>query len=142
MLLIYNKMCGNFLTSRDLAYFRIWHIWSVLQVSYQLKILTTALFSVAMLGKKLSPYQWFSLVLLMAGVAAVQVQPAPPPTDVNPGDEVPKRGNALVGMVAVLVSCLMSGFAGVYFEKILKGSVQSVWLRNVQLGFLGTILGM
>lgn len=43
------------------------------QVTYQLKILTTALFSVSMLGKKLGVYQWLSLVILMAGVAFVQV---------------------------------------------------------------------
>jgi UDP-sugar transporter A1/2/3 len=36
----------------------------------------------------------------------------------------------------------MSGFAGVYFEKILKGTKGSVWLRNVQLGALGVIIGL
>jgi solute carrier family 35 (UDP-sugar transporter), member A1/2/3 len=44
------------------------------QVTYQLKILTTALFSVAMLGKKLDSLKWFSLVILMAGVSLVQVK--------------------------------------------------------------------
>lgn len=43
------------------------------QVTYQLKILTTALFSVSMLSKKLGVYQWLSLVILMTGVAFVQV---------------------------------------------------------------------
>ncbi|CAJ0965145.1 unnamed protein product [Ranitomeya imitator] len=43
------------------------------QVTYQLKILTTALFSVSMLQKKLTKYQWLSLIILMAGVAFVQV---------------------------------------------------------------------
>uniref|UniRef100_A0A3Q2GSK0 Solute carrier family 35 member A3 n=1 Tax=Equus caballus TaxID=9796 RepID=A0A3Q2GSK0_HORSE len=42
------------------------------QVTYQLKILTTALFSVSMLSKKLGVYQWLSLVILMTGVAFVQ----------------------------------------------------------------------
>ena len=36
----------------------------------------------------------------------------------------------------------MSGFAGVYFEKILKGTKQTVWLRNVQLGVIGAGIGM
>lgn len=43
------------------------------QVTYQLKILTTALFSVLMLRKSLSRVQWFSLLLLFTGVAIVQV---------------------------------------------------------------------
>ena len=43
------------------------------QVTYQLKILTTALFSVLMLGMKLDSFKWISLVLLMAGVSLVQV---------------------------------------------------------------------
>lgn len=46
------------------------------QVTYQLKILTTALFSVMMLRKSLSRVQWVSLLLLFGGVAIVQVSPA------------------------------------------------------------------
>jgi UDP-sugar transporter A1/2/3 len=43
------------------------------QVTYQLKILTTAVFSVIMLGKKLDMYKWVSLVILTIGVSFVQV---------------------------------------------------------------------
>ncbi len=39
-----------------------------------------------------------------------------------------------VGLMAVLMACVSSGFAGVYFEKILKETKQSVWVRNIQLG--------
>lgn len=106
------------------------------QVTYQLKILTTALFSVLMLNRSLSRLQWASLLLLFTGVAIVQAQQAggggPRPLDQNPG----------VGLTAVVASCLSSGFAGVYFEKILKGSSGSVWLRNLQLGLFGTVLGL
>jgi UDP-galactose transporter len=33
-------------------------------------------------------------------------------------------------------------FAGVYFEKILKGTPGSVWIRNIQLGIYGIIIGL
>nr|XP_045361113.1 UDP-galactose translocator isoform X2 [Camelus bactrianus] len=76
------------------------------------------------------------LLLLFTGVAIVQAQQAggggPGPLDQNPG----------AGLAAVVASCLSSGFAGVYFEKILKGSSGSVWLRNLQLGLFGTALGL
>ncbi|XP_062283480.1 UDP-galactose translocator isoform X2 [Scomber scombrus] len=109
------------------------------QVTYQLKILTTALFSVMMLRKSLSRVQWISLLLLFGGVAIVQVQQEGN-KEASLSDS--SSQNYTVGLVAVVISCMSSGFAGVYFEKILKGSAASVWLRNVQLGLFGMALGM
>jgi len=106
------------------------------QVTYQLKILTTAMFSVMMLGKKLNSYKWISLFMLMIGVSLVQW-----PSDSQPKKEI-VAGSQFVGLIAVLMACFSSGFAGVYFEKILKGSSCSVWIRNIQLGFFGTIIGL
>ena len=41
----------------------------------------------------------------------------------------------LIGLLAVLASSLSSGFAGVFYEKLLKESSQpSVVIRNLQLG--------
>uniref|UniRef100_A0A3Q3ET41 Solute carrier family 35 member A3b n=1 Tax=Labrus bergylta TaxID=56723 RepID=A0A3Q3ET41_9LABR len=113
------------------------------QVTYQLKILTTALFSVSMLGKKMGLYQWLSLLFLMAGVTLVQ-WPADSEGD-SEGDTEQKilcAGSQFVGLIAVLMACVSSGFAGVYFEKILKETEQSVWVRNIQLGFFGLIFGI
>ncbi|XP_014779820.1 UDP-galactose translocator isoform X1 [Octopus bimaculoides] len=107
------------------------------QVTYQLKILTTAMFSVFMLNKKLSRMQWISLVILFMGVSFVQLQPTSSTKSAASTTQQP-----LKGLVAVIISCIMSGFAGVYFEKILKGTKPNLWLRNVQLGFLGTIIGL
>jgi UDP-sugar transporter A1/2/3 len=61
------------------------------QVSYQLKILTTALFSVVMLGKSLSPLKWFALVLLMLGLTLVQLQTV---TISRPDPEDPSTASA------------------------------------------------
>ena len=49
------------------------------QVTYQLKILTTALFSVTLLHRSLSVQKWVSLVLLTFGVALVQLPSYTPP---------------------------------------------------------------
>lgn len=111
------------------------------QVTYQLKILTTAIFSVTMLGRKLNRLKWISLIILFIGVALVQLQPTSlsakkTPTSANSSQ------NPLVGLGAVIASSLCSGFAGVYFEKILKGTSGSIWLRNIQMGLFGVILGI
>ncbi|KAB0386362.1 hypothetical protein FD755_001318 [Muntiacus reevesi] len=108
------------------------------QVTYQLKILTTALFSVSMLSKKLGVYQWLSLVILMTGVAFVQW----PSDSQELSSKELSAGSQFVGLMAVLTACFSSGFAGVYFEKILKETKQSVWIRNIQLGFFGSIFGL
>ncbi|XP_008280935.1 solute carrier family 35 member A3b isoform X2 [Stegastes partitus] len=108
------------------------------QVTYQLKILTTALFSVSMLGKRLGFYQWLSLLLLMGGVALVQW---PTESGGDSEEKVLSAGSQFVGLMAVLMACVSSGFAGVYFEKILKETKQSVWVRNIQLGLFSFVFG-
>ncbi|XP_046357850.2 UDP-galactose translocator-like [Haliotis rufescens] len=111
------------------------------QVTYQLKILTTAIFSVFMLKKQLSKLQWIALLILFVGVSIVQMQPTADKKDAKE-EKVTTEQNPVKGLIAVIISCVMSGFAGVYFEKILKGTNQSVWLRNVQLGMLGSVIGV
>uniref|UniRef100_A0A8C6FL91 UDP-N-acetylglucosamine transporter n=1 Tax=Moschus moschiferus TaxID=68415 RepID=A0A8C6FL91_MOSMO len=103
-----------------------------------LKILTTALFSVSMLSKKLGVYQWLSLVILMTGVAFVQW----PSDSQELNSKELSAGSQIVGLMAVLTACFSSGFAGVYFEKILKETKQSVWIRNIHRGFFGSIFGL
>lgn len=43
------------------------------QITYQLKILTTAMFMVLMLQKRIAPSQWLALIILIMGVSFVQV---------------------------------------------------------------------
>ncbi|XP_029965445.1 CMP-sialic acid transporter [Salarias fasciatus] len=111
---------------------------AVYQVTYQLKIPCTALCTVFMLNRSLSRLQWFSVFMLCGGVILVQWKPA----------EVTKvqiEQNPFIGFIAVAVAVLCSGFAGVYFEKVLKSSDTSLWVRNIQMylsGIVVTIIGV
>ncbi|KAG2176535.1 hypothetical protein INT44_007198 [Umbelopsis vinacea] len=128
------------------------------QVTYQLKILTTALFSVMMLRKTLNPLKWMSLVMLTIGIGLVQVST----NTSSPADE---GQNNVQGLVAVLSACILSGLAGVYFEKLLKapnnrsklddlqekGKANSIalvpedaqlWVRSLQLSVWSTFLAL
>jgi UDP-sugar transporter A1/2/3 len=135
------------------------------QVTYQMKILTTAFFSVFILRKRLSRGKWFALILLAVGVGIVQIQttsaPAHTPTP-SPGvkishgehqlrSEIPQAPvlgertmNPFTGFMAVTAACLTSGLAGVYFEFILKGGGGSgpapdLWIRNTQLSLFSLV---
>ena len=48
----------------------------------------------------------------------------------------------LTGFLAAITATFLSGLAGIYFEKILKGSDISVWMRNVQLSLLSLPIGL
>ncbi|CAH1757168.1 10877_t:CDS:1 [Entrophospora sp. SA101] len=106
------------------------------QVTYQLKILTTALCSVIMLGTSLNGVKWFSLFLLTFGVALVQFRDDSDSASKEDEDAIVER---ILGLIAVAVACVISGIAGVYFEKVLKNKNSkapvSIWVRNVQLSF-------
>ncbi|KAF1758000.1 hypothetical protein GCK72_014458 [Caenorhabditis remanei] len=132
-------------------------------VTYQLKILTTAGFTVLVLKRRLSVQQWISLLVLFAGVVVVQydqkmsnereaaaranISTTVAPSTVPPFSNLTSTlatvvttastpgitENSILGFIAVLIACVLSGFAGIYFEKILKGSNVSIWIRNIQL---------
>lgn len=110
---------------------------AVFQVTYQAKILTTAVFSVVLLKRTLSSQKIGGLLLLTLGVALVQL------------DKVEENASASyqeqrrwIGVLAVLGACCTSGFAGVYFELVLKPRTAQagrprpppcVWAKNIQL---------
>lgn len=105
------------------------------QVTYQLKILTTAFFSVIILKRNLSKLKWIALGLLTVGIALVVLPKGASTafiayitgntaivdssTSTTSTTSVGNQSN-LQGFVAVLTACMLSGLAGVYFEKILK----------------------
>ncbi|XP_053877388.1 CMP-sialic acid transporter [Malaclemys terrapin pileata] len=111
---------------------------AVYQVTYQLKIPCTALCTVLMLNRSLSKLQWFSVFMLCGGVTLVQWKPAQV-------TKVQMEQNPWLGFGAIAVAVLCSGFAGVYFEKVLKSSDTSLWVRNIQMylsGIVVTLVGV
>ena len=113
------------------------------QITYQIKTLLTALFSVALLGKTLTRIQWISQLALMAGIVLVQLADAsasksvksvkadigdvaPPQAMAGPPPALPPAAadmrNLPLGLAAVLVAAVSSAFASVYFERILKAA--------------------
>jgi len=124
------------------------------QVTYQLKILTTALFSVLLLKKQIKSVQWFSLLILTIGVSLVQIPSVSTPeteselknanvsSHENPQVVIDENSQSeeLIGLMAVLVACFSSGFAGVFFEMLVKtGAQPSVVIRNLQLGIFSLV---
>ncbi|KAI7895246.1 UDP-galactose transporter [Mucor mucedo] len=129
------------------------------QVTYQLKILTTAFFSVVILKRKLSTRKWIALAILTAGIALV-VMPKGEKKIIATEQEtsIGNQSNAK-GLLSVFTACILSGIAGVYFEKIVKTATKEVdlekdknydseqaiktqlWIRNIQLSLFSVILG-
>lgn len=128
------------------------------QVTYQLKILTTAIFSVLMLNKRLSKIQWAALVTLFIGVALIEsIVVSDNKQEINQtvdytnntqqsidSKQIKKHiDRPVIGFLAILIACCLSGFAGVYFEKILKNTSHvSLWIRNIQLSVVAIPFGL
>ena len=112
------------------------------QVTYQAKLLTTAVVSTIMLNRRYSFKQWICLSLLGVGVAIVVLgessgskddKDASAQNGDNKNEEAAdaaseaaeesagdNKQNLFVGLIAVSIACLSSALAGVYFEKVLK----------------------
>lgn len=117
----------------------------VFQVTYQAKLVTTAIVSVLMLNRTYNFQQWVCLVLLSLGVAIVVLgEQGGSSTPTVSGSQ-----NLALGLVAVTVACFSSALAGVYFEKVVKTSSSgekqmpvSVWMRNIQLAFFSLVTAL
>ena len=139
-----------------LIYFALGRIdTATFTVIAQLKILTTAIFSVIILGKTINSTRWRALILLV--VACILV--ASPrygceeeqrrilgvvAEEEGGNDKIYYFHETTVGLGAVVLMTLITGFAAVYFESILKNKQSytslSIWARNVQLAFFSCVL--
>lgn len=102
----------------------------------QCKIMTTAVFSSIILRRHYSWTKWRALAALMMGVLLFS-QPIWGDPEKSKSIE---GGNAAVGTAAVLIEVSLSGFASIYFEKVIKTDPLklTIWERNFQLA-LGSL---
>lgn len=97
----------------------------------QTKILTTALCSAVILKRSYSWARWRALFALVMGVLLFSepIWGDPSKRAANAG------GSVIVGTSAVLIEVTLSGFASIYFEKVIKTDPLQlgIWERNFQL---------
>jgi len=109
-------------------------------VAYQTKTIWSGIFSVFLIGRALTLNKWVGLAMLSLGVGVVQLSGVSKAkaADAQEGgaSEVSQRAT---GFFVILSAAALSSMAGVYFEKILKGSRASLWTRNLQLAFYSVL---
>merc|ERR1712048_1017332 len=96
-------------------------------VTSQLKIPSTALFSVLILNKPLNRGHWSALSILVMGLTVMQLQ-----ADTSSHTST-SGGNYYLGMLSMVAACTSSGYAGVYLELLFKQLNSDVWIANLQL---------
>lgn len=101
----------------------------------QCKILTTATFSALILRRTYSWARWRALIGLMLGVLLFS-EPVWNGDNSNSHEEGAKP---MLGTLAVLIEVTLSGFASIYFEKVIKTDPEkmNIWERNFQLALWG-----
>lgn len=111
-------------------------------VCYQTKILTTALFSMILLRKRLNLMKWAALILLTVGVALAELSDLSTKRGVASSGAKEHAQSPFLGFMCVMAAACTSGFAGVYFEMLLKGSRTSLWIRNIQMGIPSILISL
>ena len=106
------------------------------QIIYQLKMFTAAILATIMLKREYTSYQWLSFFCLALGAILANLSII---EDSNAAKEADPERNQMIGIVCVLCATVTSGFSGVYMEIQLKGSKQSLYVKNIQLAMFGAV---
>lgn len=104
----------------------------VFTVIAQCKILTTATFSKLLLQRQYSATKWRALIALVFGVLLFS---EPIWSRTENLTATTQNAHPLIGTAAVAIEVTLSGFASIYFEKVIKADALhlSIWERNFQL---------
>ena len=142
-----------YLLQNILIYFAVSRVSPpLMKVLLQGKLVTTAIVSYILLGRKYRVQQYFCLFFLTVGVAIVVAEEG---SFHDRDTTLPGEGSSLLwGIMAICAACLLGDVAGVYFEMVLKATSTvletgqmspvrtkpiSMWIRNMQLAIF-TIL--
>ena len=106
---------------------------ALFQVLSQMKIITTAVFAVLMLGRNPSAMQWASIVALTVGIAIVNLSQ-------EKQVDLSSQQSRVLGILCILCSSCTSGFSGIYFERMVKNTSSSIWVRNIQMSLIGFVI--
>mmetsp|Transcript_4734 Transcript_4734/g.8102 ORF Transcript_4734/g.8102 Transcript_4734/m.8102 type:complete len:349 (-) Transcript_4734:304-1350(-) len=123
-------MIANNLSLEILKYLRP----STYQILGNLRIVTTGLLTVTLLGRSLARIQWVALIMMTVGAATSQL---------GEGAEASKySSNPLIGYALSFLLCLVASLAGVYTERVMKGNDDSIHWQNTQLYGFGVIFNI
>lgn len=110
------------------------------------------------LKRKLSSTKWIALTILTMGIALVVLPKGGKIVVTEQENSIGNQYNTK-GLISVFAACILSGIAGVYFEKIVKTATKEVdlekdknydpeqaikiqlWIRNIQLSLFSVVLG-
>ena len=116
---------------------------STFSIVAQMKVFTTAIFSVLILGRKLHMRKWRALTTLVLGVILISNESMPKsPTSISDVAGKERLRTFAIGMAASFGDVVLSGFVSIYFEMVLKSKTEtfSVWDRNLQLAFWSILI--
>jgi len=139
---------GSYFIQNTLQYVALQNLTAAVYACLQqLKIISAAIFSVIILGKRYHIRKWRALILLTLGGILMEYHTF----ELHESGQLTDEGSIsdpIIGTIAILSIVLLSGFAGVITQKLLqnKGGNSdiklSVWDRNLQLSFWSLPVGV
>lgn len=110
---------------------------TILQVVWQLRILTTALASAVLLRRHFSNRQMCGLVGLLVSVILIDSGLREDKTAKS--DTALDSFNYTIGILSAIGAAIISGFAGVLAEVVLKDASTNLWSVNVQMSLYSLV---
>ncbi|KAK2717989.1 hypothetical protein QYM36_006687 [Artemia franciscana] len=104
----------------------------IFDLTSQLKIVTTGLFSLFILKHRLRLVQWVSILLLLLGVSLIHFGG-------NPRRFLELDEPTAEGLIAVACICIISGLSAALCEK-LNQNVRNIWTSNMLINLMGLLL--